>query len=115
MKGGPKGLPFFIGTLINIRMASVLDSLVDKQGDSVKSAAWYQANVRKIAGRATARQLMSSGKLNSRPSTGRLNMFFYDSYNFIFGLSPYNSFTMYAVFVEIEGWNRSYSSTYLNS
>ena len=59
-------------------MASVLDSLVDKQGDSVKSAAWYQANVRKIAGRATARQLMSSGKLNSRPSTGRLNMFFYD-------------------------------------
>jgi len=59
-------------------MASVLDSLVDKQGDSVKSAAWYQQNVRKIAGKATARALMASGKLNARPSTGRLNLFFYD-------------------------------------
>ena len=59
-------------------MANILDPLVDKQGGIRKSAAWYRSNVASIADRVTARKLMSQGKLISRPSAGRLNMFFYD-------------------------------------
>ena len=59
-------------------MPSILDSLVDKQGGVRKSANWYKNNVQSLADRVTARKLMNSGKLNGRPSVGRLNMFFYD-------------------------------------
>ena len=59
-------------------MATILDPLVDKQGGIRKSAAWYRSNVASIADRVTARKLMNQGKLISRPSAGRLNMFFYD-------------------------------------
>ena len=59
-------------------MASILDPLVDKQGGVKKSANWYRTNVQSIADRLTARKLMNQGKLNARPSLGRLNMFFYD-------------------------------------
>jgi hypothetical protein len=57
---------------------SVLDSLRDKQGNTRKSANWYKNAVSSIADKITARKLMNSGKLNIRPSIGRLNMFFYD-------------------------------------
>ena len=59
-------------------MASILDPLVDKQGGIRKSANWYRNNVSSMADNITARKLMNSGKLNNRPSIGRLNMFFYD-------------------------------------
>ena len=59
-------------------MASILDPLVDKQGGVKKSANWYRTNVQSLADRFTARKLMNQGKLNGRPSAGRLNMFFYD-------------------------------------
>ena len=59
-------------------MANILDPLVDKQGGIRKSAAWYRSNVASIADNVTARKLMNQGKLISRPSAGRLNMFFYD-------------------------------------
>ena len=59
-------------------MANILDPLVDKQGGIRKSANWYRSNVASIADRVTARKLMNQGKLISRPSAGRLNMFFYD-------------------------------------
>ena len=59
-------------------MASILDPLKDRQGGIKKSADWYRKNVRSIADTVTARKLMNSGKLIGRPSTGRLNMFFYD-------------------------------------
>jgi len=59
-------------------MASILDSLVDKQGGVRKSANWYRTNVQSLADKVTARKLMNQGKLVGRPSVGRLNMFFYD-------------------------------------
>ena len=59
-------------------MASILDSLVDKQGGIRKSASWYRSNVASLADTITARKLMNQGKLINRPSAGRLNMFFYD-------------------------------------
>tara|TARA_B100000214_G_C23641622_1_gene478719 strand:+ start:69 stop:599 length:531 start_codon:yes stop_codon:yes gene_type:complete len=57
---------------------SILDPLVDKAGGIRKTAAWYRNAVASIADRATAGRLMRSGKLNGRPSIGRLNMYFYD-------------------------------------
>lgn len=59
-------------------MASILDPLVDKQDGRVKSARWYQTQVRDLAGNMTARKLMASGKLTARPNEGLLNLFFYD-------------------------------------
>ena len=59
-------------------MPSILDPLVDKQGGIRKSASWYSKTVSSLSDRITASKLMTSGKLNGRPSPGRLNMFFYD-------------------------------------
>ena len=59
-------------------MASILDTLKDAQGGVKKSADWYRKNVTSLADRITARRLMNQGKLIGRPSSGRLNMFFYD-------------------------------------
>ena len=59
-------------------MASILDTLKDRQGGMKKSADWYRKNVTSLADRVTARRLMNQGKLIGRPSVGRLNMFFYD-------------------------------------
>lgn len=59
-------------------MASILDTLVDKQGGTQKSASWYQKAVASIADRITANKLMSQGKLTGRPNIGLLNLFFYD-------------------------------------
>lgn len=57
---------------------SILDPLRDKQGGIKKSANWYKTNVMSLGNRATASQLMRSGRLTGVPSRGRLNMFFYD-------------------------------------
>ena len=57
---------------------SILDTLVDKAGGIRKTSAWYRNAVSSIADRSSARRLMNQGKLIGRPSTGRLNMFFYD-------------------------------------
>ena len=57
---------------------SLLDPIVKDQGGSIKSGAWYRKAVQSIANTSSARALMRSGKLNSRPSQGRLNLFFYD-------------------------------------
>ena len=59
-------------------MASILDTLVDKQGGTQKSASWYQKAVASIADRMSANKLMSQGKLTGRPNIGLLNLFFYD-------------------------------------
>ena len=57
---------------------SLLDPIVKDQGGSIKSGAWYRKAVQSIANTSSARALMRSGKLSSRPSQGRLNLFFYD-------------------------------------
>ena len=41
---------------------SILDPLVQKQGDTKKSGAWYRKAVSSIADKVQARNLMRSGK-----------------------------------------------------
>ena len=72
---------FFINlfiTNINSYMASVFDTIKTRAGDTTKSATWYRTQVNKIASNTTAGQLFRQGKLNSRPSVGRLNLFGYN-------------------------------------
>lgn len=59
-------------------MTSILDPIIDKQGDSRKSANWYRSAVASMGSGITAGKLMRSGKLTGRPNGGLLNMFFYD-------------------------------------
>ena len=55
---------------------SIFDPIVQKQGDTRKSGAWYRKAVSSIADKSQARALMRAGQLISRPSQGRLNLFF---------------------------------------
>jgi len=72
-------VPFVISDInISVMAISILDPLVQKQGDTKKSGAWYRKAVSSIADKVQARNLMRSGQLISRPSGGRLNLFFYD-------------------------------------
>ena len=59
-------------------MATVFDTIRQKAGDTEKSATWYRTQVNKIASNANARQLFRQGKLQGRPSVGRLNLFGYN-------------------------------------
>jgi len=59
-------------------MASVFDTIKLKAGDTDRSATWYRTQVNRIASGTTARQLFRQGKLNGRPSVGRLNLFGYN-------------------------------------
>ena len=59
-------------------MVSILDPITSKQGDSYKSISWYRGKIAGLSNKPTAGRLLNSGDLLSRPSAGRLNMFFYD-------------------------------------
>ena len=59
-------------------MASIFDKISDKAGGVKKSSSWYRNAVASIADTVTARKLYNQGKINQRPSGGRLNLFFYD-------------------------------------
>ena len=59
-------------------MASVFDTIKLKAGDTYRSGTWYRQQVNKIASAKTAGQLFREGKLNGRPSVGRLNLFGYN-------------------------------------
>ena len=59
-------------------MASIFHSITDRTQGVKKSSDWYRKQVQSIASKATSRKLMGQGKLIGRPSSGRLNMFFYD-------------------------------------
>ena len=59
-------------------MAGILDTIRQKQGDTQKSASWYRNAISNLRSTPTARKLMNQGRLNGRPSAGRLNLFFYD-------------------------------------
>ena len=59
-------------------MANIFGPLKDRQAGVLKSVFWYRNDVQGIVQKATATGLMSSGNLNSRPSAGRLNLYFYD-------------------------------------
>ena len=59
-------------------MASIFHSITDRTQGVKKSSDWYRKQVQSIASKATSRSLMGQGKLLGKPSSGRLNMFFYD-------------------------------------
>ncbi len=59
-------------------MVGILDTLRNKQGEVQKSASWYRGAISNLRSAPSARKLMSQGRLNGRPSGGRLNLFFYD-------------------------------------
>ena len=59
-------------------MASVFDNIKLKAGNTDRSATWYRTQVNKIASGKTAGQLFREGKLQGRPSVGRLNLFGYN-------------------------------------
>ena len=59
-------------------MASILDTLSNKQGDTTKSATWYKNAISSIGQKITAQKLLAQGKLSARPNIGLLNLFFYD-------------------------------------
>ena len=60
-------------------MANIFDPLKDLQDNQLKSARWYRNAASLIADKATQTKLMREGKLNGRPSAGRMNMFVYDA------------------------------------
>ena len=59
-------------------MASVFDRIKVRAGDTDRSATWYRTQVNRIASGKTAGQLFREGKLQARPSVGRLNLFGYN-------------------------------------
>ena len=59
-------------------MASVFDRIKVRAGDTDRSATWYRSQVNRIASGKTAGQLFREGKLQGRPSVGRLNLFGYN-------------------------------------
>ena len=59
-------------------MASVFDRIKVRAGDTDRSATWYRSQVNRIASGKTAGQLFREGKLQRRPSVGRLNLFGYN-------------------------------------
>ena len=59
-------------------MVNIFEPLVDLQDKKLKSANWYKSAASLIADRATQTKLMRDGKLNARPSAGRMSMFIYD-------------------------------------
>ena len=59
-------------------MASVFDRIKVRAGDTDRSATWYRTQVNRIASGKPAGQLFREGKLQGRPSVGRLNLFGYN-------------------------------------
>ena len=59
-------------------MASIFDKISNKSGGVFKSANWYRNAVSSLSDTITARKLYNQGRINQRPSLGRLNLFFYD-------------------------------------
>ena len=57
---------------------NIFDPLKDLQGNQLRSTSWYRSAVNLIADRVSQRKLMSQGKVNQRPSAGRMNLFVYD-------------------------------------
>jgi len=60
-------------------MANIFDPLKDLQGNQLKSARWYRNAASLITDRASQTRLLREGKINGRPSAGRMNMFVYDA------------------------------------
>ena len=80
-------------------MASVFDTIKRNAGDLDRSNSWYRSQVNRIASGKTAGQLFREGKLQARPSVGRLNLFgdnpklraklpYYDIFPLVLPLEP---------------------------
>jgi len=64
---------------INSSMAkTIFDPLKDLQNGQQRATTWYRNAVSLIADRASQGKLMREGRINGRPSAGRMNFFVYD-------------------------------------
>ena len=59
-------------------MASVFDTIKLSAGNTDRSMTWYRNQARKVGSGVSARELFRQGKLQTRPSIGRLNLFGYN-------------------------------------
>ena len=59
-------------------MADIFTDIRRQAGDTEKSVAWYRKKIRELGNRVTSRKLINQGVLRTRPSNGKLNMFFYN-------------------------------------
>ena len=59
-------------------MANIFSKISDQTGGSKKSSTWYRNAVSSLGDSVTARKLDNQGRINQRPSLGRLNLFFYE-------------------------------------
>ena len=57
---------------------TIFDPLKDLQGGQQRATTWYRNAVSLIADRASQSKLMREGRINARPSAGRMNFFVYD-------------------------------------
>jgi len=57
---------------------TIFDPLKDLQGGQQRATTWYRNAVSLIADRASQSKLMREGRINGRPSAGRMNFFVYD-------------------------------------
>ena len=57
---------------------TIFDPLKDLQGGQQRATTWYRNAVSLIADRTSQGKLMREGRINGRPSAGRMNFFVYD-------------------------------------
>lgn len=57
---------------------NIFEPLKDLQGNQMRGASWYRNAVSLIVDRVSQNKLMRQGKVNARPSAGRMNLFVYD-------------------------------------
>ena len=80
---------------------TIFDPLKDLQGGQQRATTWYRNAVSLIADRASQSKLMREGRINGRPSAGRMNFFvydpkykktlpFYDTFPLVLPLEPIN-------------------------
>jgi hypothetical protein len=70
---------FLLESYINSSMAkTIFDPLKDLQGGQQRATTWYRNAVSLIADRTSQGKLMREGRINGRPSAGRMNFFVYD-------------------------------------
>ena len=56
----------------------IFEPLKDLQGNALRGASWYRNAVSLIVDKVSQQKLLSQGKINARPSAGRMNLFVYD-------------------------------------
>jgi hypothetical protein len=58
-------------------MADIIEGVLEKTGGKDRSIRWFRDKVREL-GEVPPRQLVSEGKITSKPTLGTMNFFYYD-------------------------------------